>query len=122
MLVNHRFDLQRQDLGITNSSSFVLQYTRIASASKDLDELTEKENKLLGAWVRGLFEENEGINDELMATSSPNEFHMVIATLLDQSLKACQAGFLTMSTLKDGLECMFSFPFYTHIKPKLKPC
>lgn len=85
---------------------------RVASAAKSFDELTEKESKLLGAWVRGLFEENEGINDELMATSSPIEFHMVIATLLDQSLKACQAGFLAMSTLKDGLECKwycFSF-------------
>lgn len=110
MLVTHRFDLQQHDLGIHSSESFVLRYIRLASASKILDDLTEKESKLLGAWVRGLFEENEGINDELMANSSPNEFHMVVATLLDQSLKACQAGFLTMSTLRDGLECGFLFP------------
>jgi mediator of RNA polymerase II transcription subunit 5 len=105
MLVNYRFDLQRHDLGVSDSSSFILHYVRVASAAKNFDELTEKESKLLGAWVRGLFEENEGINDELMAASSPIEFHLVVATLLDQSLKACQAGFLPMSTLKDGLEC-----------------
>ena len=105
MLVNHRFDLQRHDLGIDSSSSFVLRYLRQASAPKDFDDLTERDCKLLGAWVRALFEENEGINDELMASSSPMEFHMIVATLLDQSMKACQAGFLAMATLKDGLEC-----------------
>ena len=105
MLVNHRFDLKRHDLGLDSPSSFILQYQREASASKTFDELTEKESKLLGAWVRGLFEENEGINDELMAASTPIDFHMVVATLLDQSMKACQAGFLAMSILKDGLEC-----------------
>lgn len=105
MLVNYRFDLQRHDLGVGDSSSFILHYIRVASAAKNFDELTEKESRLLGAWVRGLFEENEGINDELMAASSPIEFHLLVATLLDQSLNACQAGFLAMSTLKDGLEC-----------------
>ena len=105
MLVNHRFELQRGDLGIHAPDSFVLYYKREASTAKSLDQLNEKEHKLLGAWIRGLFDENEGINDELMASSSPTEFHMVVATLLDQSLKACQAGYLSMSNLTDGLEC-----------------
>lgn len=105
VLAVHRFDLQRQDLAMNTVDSFLFRYTREANTAKDFNELTEKENKLLGAWVRGLFEENEGIIDELMAASSPNDFHMLVATLLDQSMKACQAGFLAMSTLKDGLEC-----------------
>lgn len=110
MLIQNRFSLRRDELGITSSDSFVLKYIGESAAAKALEDLSEKENKLLGAWIRGLFNENEGINDELMATSSPSDFHLVVATLLDESLKACQAGFLAMSTLKDGLEYLLD-PF-----------
>ena len=110
MLVQNRFGLCRDEVGIGSPGSFVLKYIAESATAKSLEDLSEKENKLLGAWIRGLFDENEGINDELMATSSPSDFHMIVATLLDQSLKACQAGFLAMSTLKDGLEYLLD-PF-----------
>ncbi|CAF9933893.1 MAG: mediator complex subunit [Heterodermia speciosa] len=109
-LVQYRFDLRRYELSASPSESFMVQYTAEAATAKALEDISEKESKLLGAWIRGLFNENEGINDELMATSSPSDFHMIVATLLDQSLKACQAGFLAMSTLKDGLEYLLE-PF-----------
>lgn len=109
-LVQYRFDLRRYELSASPSESFLVQYTAEAATAKALGGMSEKESKLLGAWIRGLFNENEGINDELMATSSPSDFHMIVATLLDQSLKACQAGFLAMSTLKDGLEYLLE-PF-----------
>lgn len=113
ILAKHRFDLRRQDMAMNGSNSFLYRYTGEASFAKDFSELSDQETKLLGAWVRGLFEENEGINDELMAASSPNDFHMLVATLLDQSMKACQAGFLAMSTLKDGLECESTVMLFT---------
>ena len=109
-LVQHRFDLRRYELGTSPSESFMVRFTADAATAKALDHMSEKESKLLGYWIRGLFNENEGINDELMAISSPSDFHMIVATLLDQSLKACQAGFLAMSTLKDGLEYLLE-PF-----------
>ena len=109
-LVQHRFERRRYELSASLSESFLVQYTAEAATAKALEDMSEKESKLLGAWIRGLFNENEGINDELMATSSPSDFHMIVATLLDQSLKACQAGFLAMSTLKDGLEYLLE-PF-----------
>ena len=110
MLVHNRCDLRRDELSTDSSGSFVLQYLTESPTAKYQEDLSEKENNLLGAWIRSLFNENEGINDELMATSSPSDFHMIVATLLDQSLKACQAGFLPMSTLKDGLEYLLE-PF-----------
>lgn len=79
--------------------------------SRSPDDLTEHENKLLGGWIRGLFEA-EGINNELMSTCSPKEFHLLVATLFDQSLKACQAKVLALDTLRGGFECRYSFlPF-----------
>lgn len=68
------------------------------------DNLTEHENKLLGGWIRGLFEA-EAINNELMSMCSPKEFHLLVATLFDQSLKACQAKVLALDTLRGGFEC-----------------
>ncbi|KAL8955376.1 MAG: hypothetical protein Q9183_006675 [Haloplaca sp. 2 TL-2023] len=65
--------------------------------------MTGHQNDLLGDWIRGLFE-TEGINDELMSTCKPAEFHLLAATLFDQSIKAYQAGVLALETLKGGLE------------------
>ena len=110
MLVQSRFGLGNDELGIGPANSFILQYIAESARAKSLEDLSEKEHTLLGAWVRGLFNESEGINDELMAMSSPRDFHMIVTTLLDQSMKACQAGFLSMSTLKDGLEYLLD-PF-----------
>lgn len=72
--------------------------------SRSPRDLSTHENKLLGGWIRGLFE-TEGISDELMSMSSPKEFHLLVATLFDQSLKACQGKVLALETLKGGFEC-----------------
>lgn len=71
---------------------------------RPLDHLSELESKLLGGWIRGLFE-TECISDELMSTCSPKDFHLLVATLFDQSLRACQAKVLALETLRGGLEC-----------------
>ena len=57
------------------------------------------------AWIKGLYE-TEGIGDELMSSCSPKEFHLLIATIFDQSLLACQAGVLTQQKIKGAFECM----------------
>lgn len=110
VLVQYRFRLQPAALGIDTSNSFVLRYTKDACVSRSPDDLTDHENKLLGAWIRVLFE-TEGINDELMSMCRPNEFHLLVATLLDQSVKACQSKVLTLETLRGGLECQCIIPF-----------
>ncbi|MCJ1467583.1 mediator complex subunit [Pseudocyphellaria aurata] len=109
VLVKHRFSLQTHDLGVDSPNSFVLKYFKSACTNRSPDELTAHENKLLGGWIRGLFEA-EGINNELMSMSSPKEFHLLVATLFDQSLKACQAKFLALDTLRGGFEYLLE-PF-----------
>ena len=109
VIVQHRFKLQREDLGGTTANGFVSTYIRQGSLSKSIDELSEHENQLLGAWIKGLFE-TEGISDELMSTCKPKEFHLLVATLFDQSLKACQANVLALDTLRGGFEYLLE-PF-----------
>lgn len=107
--VQHRFKLQPDEVGIHNPESFLLSYFRFGSVSRPVDDLSEHESQLLGSWIRGLFE-TEGISDELMSTCKPKEFHLLVATLFDQSLKACQAGVLTLDTLRGGFEYLLE-PF-----------
>ncbi|KAL6714834.1 mediator complex subunit [Lecanora helva] len=101
--VQHRFALQPEEVGTGNPDSFLLNYFRRGSSSQPLDALTDHENHLLGSWIKGLFE-TEGISDELMSTCKPKEFHLLVATLFDQSLKARQANVLPLDTLRGGLE------------------
>ncbi|KAI4271987.1 MAG: hypothetical protein L6R38_006730, partial [Xanthoria sp. 2 TBL-2021] len=106
--IKHRFELLSSDLNGLDPDSFTSRYFRSASESRTTDQLSEHENDLLGGWVRGLFEA-EGINDELMSTCKPAEFYLLIATLFDQSIKACQSRTLMMETLKGGFECLTWF-------------
>lgn len=96
--------MQAYDLGIEGPNSFVLKYIKHASTARSLDELTEHEDVVLRGWIRGLFEA-EMISDDLMSMCSPKEFHLLVATLFDQSLKACHAKVLAPETLKSGIEC-----------------
>ena len=113
--IKHRFKLLPSEMNGVDPDSFTSRYFRLASESRTTDQLSEHENDLLGGWVRGLFEA-EGINDELMSTCKPAEFYLLLATLFDQSIKACQSSTLTMETLKGGFECTsFSFSTLVHL-------
>ncbi|KAL8787566.1 MAG: hypothetical protein Q9213_002128 [Squamulea squamosa] len=108
-MIMHRSELRLSDLAGLDRGSFTAQYFRSASESRMMDQLSKHDNDLLGGWIRGLFEA-EGINDDLMSMCKPAEFHLLIATLFDQSIKACQVGTLTIETLKGGFEYLLE-PF-----------
>ncbi|KAL9120982.1 MAG: hypothetical protein Q9187_002457 [Circinaria calcarea] len=103
LIIQHHFALQDHDLGIDYQGSFILKFMRGGYLARDPATLSEHENQRLGDWIRGLYE-TEGISDELMSTCSPKDFHLLVATLFDQSLKACQVGKLGLDTLKGGFE------------------
>ena len=105
--IRHRFSLEVEDLAFLDQDSFMTRYFDSASISRRIEDMTGHQNDLLGDWIRGLFE-TEGINDELMSICKPAEFHLLAATLFDQSIKACQTGVLSLETLKGGFECEFS--------------
>lgn len=109
VLVQHRFGMQPEEFGVDGSDSFVLRYLKHGSVSRPIDDLSEHENQLLGGWIKGLFE-TEGISDELMSMCKPQDFHLLVATLFEQSLKACQANVLALETLRGGFEYLLE-PF-----------
>ncbi|MCJ1401714.1 mediator complex subunit [Xylographa trunciseda] len=109
LVFRQHFDLPEIEFGISHTDSFILKYIRRGRNSRDPSELSEQEKMLLGGWIKGLFE-TEGISDELMSTCSPQDFYLLVATLFDQSLKACEAGVLGLETLKGGFEYLLE-PF-----------
>ena len=100
----YRYDLRPYDLGITSNDSFILKLLDCEPSSQKLDDLSEKQNKNLGAWITALFIA-EGISEETMSSCSPQEFYLLVTTLFNQSLTACEAGKLEFDTLKGGFEC-----------------
>ncbi|KAL9629402.1 MAG: hypothetical protein Q9164_006897, partial [Protoblastenia rupestris] len=114
--VQYRFNLSPIEMGVDASDSFVSRYLRSSSSSRILEELSSHENDLLGLWIKGIFE-TDGISDELMSACKPGEFHLLIATLFDQSFKACRGGLLAMESLKGGFEYLLE-PF---LLPSLVP-
>lgn len=100
----YRYDLRPYDLGISSNDSFVLRLLDCGSSSQKLEDLNEKQNKNLGAWVGALFIA-EGISEETMSACSPQEFYLLVTTLFSQSLSACETGKLEFDTLKGGFEC-----------------
>ena len=104
LVFRHHFCLQDSDLGINYTDSFLRTYFRVGCTPKALGDLTEAERERLRGWIKQLFE-SEGISDELMSTCGPKEFHLLVATLFDQSLKAYQSGALTSEAIKGAFEC-----------------
>lgn len=100
----HRYDLRPYDLGISSSNSFVFKLLNCKSYSQKLEDLNDRQNKNLGAWIGALFIA-EGISEETMSACSPQEFYLLVTTLFSQSLSACEAGKLEFDTLKGGFEC-----------------
>lgn len=100
----YRYNLSPYDLGVSDTNSFVFRLLEHGSTSRRLEDLTETQNKNLGAWVTALFIA-EGISDESMSSCSPQEFYLLVATLFSQSFSACEAGKLEFDTLKGGFEC-----------------
>ena len=100
----YRYDLKPYDLGISSNDSFVLKLLDRGSCSQKMEDLTEKQNRDLGAWIGALFIA-EGISEDTMSNCSPQEFYLLVTTLFSQSLEACEAGKLEFETLKGGFEC-----------------
>ncbi|KAI9793533.1 MAG: mediator complex subunit [Peltula sp. TS41687] len=102
----YRYDLTPLDLGVSRSESFISQLLERGHRSQTLDKLSEERNKQLGGWIHGLFAADNGISDELMSSCRPQDFYMLVPTLFDQSILACHANFMSLETLKGGLEYM----------------
>lgn len=102
MVSKHRLKLSIFDMGI--NGGFVAQYFDQEGVSKVVSDLSEETKKHLGDWINALYVA-EGLSDELTSSCSPQEFYLLVPTLLQQSVNAQRRGRLTDDALKGGLEC-----------------
>lgn len=110
LAIVHRYNLNVEDLGASGSDNFVVKLLEHLSESTPTNQLNEEQNKHLTKWVQGLYAtddqgESSGISDETMSQCPPQAFYLLVPTLFEQSVQACQAGALSSNTLKGGLEC-----------------
>ena len=101
----HRYDLDALDLGVTDRDSFIAKLLRPVDPRRWVDEMSDEESKRLTGWMRGLFDPEQGISDELMSSCRPQDFYFMVPALFQLSLLACHMEAMTMETLKEGLEC-----------------
>lgn len=99
-----RYDLTHNDLGISHDS-FVAQLLERGHFSMAPDELTEEQGKILGSWLRGLYDDKEGLSNEVFASCRPQEFYLIVPTFFSQTVMACSAEVLSLDAVKGGLEC-----------------
>jgi mediator of RNA polymerase II transcription subunit 5 len=106
----YRYEISPEDLEISNQDSFILRFLVDGGRSQQLEDLTEEENKQLGSWLLGMY--NEGtISDELMSSCIPQQFYLLVPTLVYQSILASASSKLNQESLKGGLDCTMSlFP------------
>lgn len=103
----YRYELPAHCLGLNDSQGFLYRLLYESVISRPLEAFDEHQNKQLGGWIRGLFE-TEGISDDLMSACSPQDFYLLVPTLINQSLIACRSNILDLNTLESGLECKSS--------------
>ena len=103
--VRHRIGLDSDDMGMDDNQTFLHKYFAIGPISKTISELSPHESEVLGLWIKGLYETEE-ISDELYGASKPGDFYLLLPTLLEQSVRACQSKILSLDKLKGGFEFM----------------
>jgi mediator of RNA polymerase II transcription subunit 5 len=87
----YRYDLTYHDIGI-NSNSFVARLITGGQKAILPDELTDEQGKHLGSWLKGLYDSgNEGLSNDVFASSSPKEFYIIVPTLFQSVLWGLQS-------------------------------
>lgn len=103
----------KRRLGYTTSElgikGFVARYLDQEGIERSMGELSQPTVKHLGEWINALYVA-EGLSDDLTTNCSPQEFYMLIPTLIRQSVVAQQHGKLTGDAFKAGMEYLLE-PF-----------
>ncbi|KAK5171425.1 uncharacterized protein LTR77_004569 [Saxophila tyrrhenica] len=107
----NRYGLDRSDLGLPDSQSFVANLLQNMAISRNPTEISEEQNKQLGKWIEGLYATDEagetgGISDEVMRNCPPQAFYQLVPTLFHQTVMARKSGLLDAKTFNGGLELL----------------
>lgn len=104
-VVVRRFGLTSSDLGLDDEPSFLRQILQQGPVSKDVKALSTQQNEQLSGWIRDLFEQGV-IRDELMSSCPPQDFYLLVPTIIHQIVTACSAGVLDAEAQKSGFELL----------------
>ena len=67
------------------------------------DSYAKENEKIIGDWIRGLFE-TQGVNDTLLSTCSPQTFFCVVPMIIEQAVVASRMKVLDEQSQRNGLE------------------
>lgn len=99
----YRYEFSHAELGISKDS-FVAKYLAHNHREELEGQLTEEQSKHLAGWIKGLYD-SDGIPEEVTSSCQPQQFYMLVPTIISQTILACSAGVLSIDTIGNGLEC-----------------
>ena len=102
----HRLQLSSSEIGIISMTSFTRQLIERDASDENFSQLEDSRKKHLGDWITALFVA-DSLSDELTSTCSPQEFYLLLPTLLNQCLEACASGKLGVDALISGFDCQY---------------
>ncbi|KAK9356824.1 mediator complex, subunit Med5 [Lipomyces doorenjongii] len=105
----YHFQLDLGDIDSLNGNSFCMRYLMSSGVAHPIESLGQERSDLLGGWIMGLFDTN-GISDDMMKSCSPMDYTLLVPSIVQQSVAACNRNFMDVDTLKGGLE-YFLQPF-----------
>ncbi|KAK9469944.1 mediator complex subunit Med5-domain-containing protein [Lipomyces arxii] len=103
------FDLDLKKMGTFGENSFCFKYLTASGTAHPIEALGQESLDILGGWIISLFDTN-GISDDMMRSCSPMDYALLVPTILQQSVAACNRNSMDIETLKGGIE-YFLHPF-----------
>ncbi|KAG0052636.1 mediator complex subunit [Gryganskiella cystojenkinii] len=107
MTIVRRYELAGcLDLILGDKNGFCCQWLHRTSAripTTAINSVTPEMQALMRRWILALFD-SMGISDDLIQTSKPQMLLGIAPSIFEQSLAACQAGVLDLTTMSSGLD------------------
>lgn len=108
----YQYDLSVADLGVPGNS-FVSKYMAKGHQSQSLDDLTEEQIRQVSHWIKTLYN-SDSITDEQLSKCPPQEYYLLVPTILSQMLMANSAQVLQQAALNTPFECESSRAINRH--------
>ncbi|KAL9081636.1 MAG: hypothetical protein Q9159_007175 [Coniocarpon cinnabarinum] len=105
LAVGYRFKLSPTELGFPMDVPLWYPLLHGKVSAMPVSALDEDQNKRLSGWIGGLFESNI-LGEDILASCPPQEFYMLLPTILQQTIMACRLDALERSHLHNGLELL----------------
>jgi mediator of RNA polymerase II transcription subunit 5 len=110
--MTYQYDLSVVDLGVPGNS-FVSKYMSKGHQAISPDHLSEEQIRHVSNWIKILYN-SDSITDEQLSKCPPQEYYLLVPTILSQMLMANSAQVLQQNALNTPIECKSSFVVNSH--------